>query len=296
MEESNEHNDLLIKWLNNELSDSEKAAFEQSEDFVKYSSIINEVDQWKVPVLDLEKSYEKLKANRTITRKITWYQQPAMRWAAVIAVIATVFIYFFTSSDTVTIETGIAETRNVILPDKSKIIVKPNSSISYRKKTFIEKRKIKQKGTAYYDVEEGKSFTVEFGESSLEVLGTTFEIKSTPEFSSVECYTGHVRVTSDKGQFDLTRKKGVNLSDIAEEYNFEHEWSLELTRFKSTPLKEVFKSIENEFVVTIKTGQVDLERKFTGSYSNEDLKTALKMVCTPMNIKYEINGQIVTLQ
>ena len=56
MEESNEHNDLLIKWLNNELSDSEKAAFEQSEDFVKYSSIINEVDQWKVPVLDLEKN------------------------------------------------------------------------------------------------------------------------------------------------------------------------------------------------------------------------------------------------
>ena len=296
MEQSNDYNELLIKWLNNELSDSEKADFEQSVDFEKYRSIINEVDQWKVPALDLEKSYDKLKANRTTTKTINWYQQPVMRWAAVVAIIATVFIYFFTSSDVVTIETGMAETRNVILPDKSKIILKPNSSISYRKKSFLEKRKIKQKGTAYYDVEEGKSFTVEFGKASLEVLGTTFEIKSTPEFSSVECYTGQVRVKSDKGEFDLTRKKGVNISDIAEEYNFEHDWSIELTRFKSTPLKEVFKSIESEFDVTIKSGNIDLERKFTGSYSNESLKTALKMVCTPMNIKYEINGQVVTLQ
>lgn len=296
MEQSENYNELLIKWLNNELSESERANFEQSDDFEKYRSIVNEVDQWQVPSLNMEQSFENLQSKKNKSKVISWYQQPVLRWAAVVAVIASACLYFFLGSGEITYQTGIAETQEVILPDNSKVILGPSSSISYRKKRYLDNRRLKQKGTAYYDVQKGNSFQVDFANGSLEVLGTTFEIKSNPKFSSVECYTGHVRVSTKSGQFDLTRKKGVTISDIAEEYDFEYDWSMELTRFQSTPLREVFRSIENKFSVTIKSGSIDLDRKFTGSYSHENLNIALNMVCKPMNIKYEINGQIVTLQ
>lgn len=302
MEELNKDNDLLIRWINGELSDEELAAFEQSEDFLKYKAIIGEVDQWQVQPLDLEKSYEELEKKK-LTKKevkiIPWYSQPMVRWAAVFAFLATALVYFIVkSNETTTYETTFGESKEVVLPDNSKVTLGPNSSIAFKRKSWGKKRRhIRQKGTAYYEVEKGTPFTVDFDESKLTVLGTSFEIMSAPEFSAVSCYEGKVLVNANDNEVTLTKGMGVNIkNEKIDTFNFKHSWSSNLKQFTSTPISAVLESLENQYDIKIDYSKIDTDQLFTGAYILNSKEKALEMVCKPMNISFIIDGQNVTLQ
>ena len=303
MEELNKDNDLLIRWMNGKLSEDELAAFEQSEDFEKYKAIINEVEKWQVTPLDLDKSFESLQAKKFIraneTKVIPWYNQSMVRWAAVFAFLATAAVYFVVKSNETTVyETTYGESKEVVLPDNSKVTLGPNSSIAFERKTWGKnRREIRQKGTAYYEVEKGTPFTVDFDQSKLTVLGTSFEIISSPEFSSVSCYSGKVLVNANRQETILTKGIGVNIENKQiRTFNFTHNWSRKLVQFTSTPISVVLESLENQYDIKIDASQIDDDQLFTGAYILNSKENALEMVCKPMNISFTIDGQNVTLQ
>ncbi|MTI40348.1 FecR family protein [Fulvivirga lutimaris] len=302
MEELNKDNDLLIRWINGDLSDEKLAAFEQSDDFLKYKAIITEVDQWQVAPLDLEKSFEELEKKKLTGKKakvIPWYNQPMVRWAAVFAFLATAIVYFVVkSNETTTYETTFGESKEVVLPDNSKVTLGPNSSIAFKRKSWGKKRRdIRQKGTAYYEVEKGTPFTVDFDQSKLTVLGTSFEIISSPQFSAVSCYDGKVLVNANDNEVTLTKGMGVNIKNKKiDPFNFKHSWSSDLKQFTSTPISVVLESIENQYDIKIDASQINAEQLFTGAYIPNSKEKALEMVCKPMNISFKIDGQSVTLQ
>ena len=288
MEELNNDNKLLIKLLDNELSDEERAEIQKSEDYKKYRYIITETDQWSLPPVDKQKSFIKLQANKGTAKVIKWHNQPSFRWAAAIALIACFAIYMIIGDTTVTYSTKLGETKTIVLPDNSEVVLMPGSSIALRRRSFKKLRKIEQTGIAYYRVKKGKPFKVNFGNGSLEVLGTTFEINSSPEFSSVSCYSGKVAITNQYGEYILTKGMGLNISTASNEFTFEGEWNSESTKFKNAPLSQVFEALKKQFDVELDYGNVNLDAKFTGEYLHNNLETALKMVCTPMQIKYTI--------
>lgn len=289
----------LIKWLNNELSEAEKAELKETDDFRKYESIISELSLWHLPELSTEAKLQEFYKKRSETVVIKWYQQPVIRIAAAILVILTIGIYFYSSTAQVIIyKTGIGESKEFILPDNSIVILGPESSISYKRRDWGNKRRVKQKGKAYYEVQSnGSSFEVSFDNTTLEVLGTSFEIINLVAFQQVTCFTGIVRLTTSEESIELSAGMGATVENGSfNSYEDRRQWNQDITRFTSAPLSTVFKSIEQQFDVKINSDKIDLKRTFTGAYPNKSVKNALKAVCSPMNISYDIDGDNITLR
>lgn len=300
MSNSEKNNDLFIRWIDGDLTQEELHQIKSDPEYQKYSAILNEVDQWKVPKLNKEEGYKRLVSRRTRTRTITWYQTNVFKMAAVFLLLAAALTWFFVlNGPDVTYETGIAETQEIKLPDGSVVHLGASSSLSYNKEVWERRRDLKLSGTGHFDVTHGTPFKVHFQQGTVEVLGTSFEIKSQKKFASVTCYDGRVSVQARDTTVVLTRGRGASVSHNKGWRIFDSQddtWSPNITRFHSAPLSAVFKSMEMQFGIKIKAGDVDLTRTFTGSYTNGDVELALKMVCDPMNINYDNNENTVTLQ
>ena len=303
MNNSEYDNEKLLRLINNELSKDELHQLSKDPDFQKYRAILDEVDSWTLPELDIDASYGRLKEKqeKAPAKTIQWYQSTIFKMAVTFLLLAAAFAYFIVSgSSVVTYETGVAEVEEITLPDGSIVHLGASSQLSYNKDTWEDTRELRLEGTSHFDVMHmgGTPFKVHFKLGTVEVLGTAFEIKSFNDFASVMCYDGKVKVDANDSTITLTRGRGARVRG-RELKGFEfqnHNWSQTITRFESTPLSVVFTTMEAQFGIKIKTDKVDLTRNFTGSYSLQDVNLALKAVCDPMNISYEINEDTVTLQ
>lgn len=289
----------FIRWLNKDLTEEELYKIESDPDFQKYSRILDEVGKWQLPPHDKKKGYEKLTKLKTINKTIYWYRGTFAKIAAVFLLLAVAFTWLILSEKSVTYETGIAETEVINLPDGSIVHLAASSSLSYNKQEWGKRRELSLKGAGHFSVEKGPPFKVDFTHGTVQVLGTSFEIKTLGDFASVACYDGKVEVVTADNKATLSKGKAakINSNNSIELFEFSnHNWSQDISRFYSAPLYAVFESMENQFGIRIKYNNIDLTRTFTGSYSNNDLDQALMMVCVPMDISYEVNEKTVTLR
>ena len=101
-----------------------------------------------------------------------------MRWlaAAAVLVVGIVGTQLWFAPVTVTVPYG--ETASVQLSDGSSVELNSGSSIRYAR-SFGEERKVKLQGEAFFDVQrENRPFIVETFNSSVQVLGTSFNVKA----------------------------------------------------------------------------------------------------------------------
>ena len=298
-EEKDDIEEKLIKWLNNELHAEELEELQNDPAFNTYRQIADESATWKVPALNIDQSYDKLRTSQTKVVRVNWYQSSLFKIAASVLVIFSLALYLIIrDTDTVTYTTSLAESKDIRLPDSSYVFLGPNSSLRYDNSSYKETRSIEMSGVAFFDVNKGKQFIVKFDEGQVEVLGTSFEIRSGTH-ASVACYEGRVRVSNADNENVIRAGEEVKLKADGTLNKLEfplRKWSKELVRFNSAPLSQVFESLKNDYDIQLTITNIDLDRKFTGAYVKNDLERALKMVCVPMNITYEIDGKSVVLR
>jgi len=84
-----------------------------------------------------------------------------------------------------------------LLPDSSKITLNKGATIEYPKKFARDKRRIKLKGEAFFDVKRipEQPFEVEVNQLTVTVLGTSFNIRETDSVTVVIVETGTVQVS-----------------------------------------------------------------------------------------------------
>src|SRR5690606_4696634 len=99
-------------------------------------------------------------------------------------------------SGVVSIATKNGEIRQVQLPDGSTVTLNAASTIEYNSLTWFLRRKISLNGEAFFKVLKGPSFSVGAGKASVEVLGTSFNVKQRNDIVSVACFTGKVTVNT----------------------------------------------------------------------------------------------------
>ena len=75
----------------------------------------------------------------------------------------------------------------------------------------------------------------------------------------------------------------------------EPEWLQNQTKFESAPLSQVISSLEKLFGVEIESSNINIERRFTGTIPNDQLKVALRIVCAPFGITSTQEGDVVIL-
>jgi len=220
--------------------------------------------------------------------------------ATVIILILSSVVYLYSDSN---ISTESAETCEVYLPDGSYVFLQSNSKISFNKKQWSSNRKIELKGEAFFSVKKGSAFTVQTEAGNVQVLGTKFNVINRNKMFEVACISGKVSVSSINETELKILTKGMSTcrlesGELSEPSftNIERILSRQkgVFYFEQSDLTLVFKEFERQFNVKIKYIEKE-KRKFTGYFSNKKLETALKMVCKPMELDYDMNDELVVV-
>ncbi len=293
--------DLIKKWLDNELLTSEESeAFENLDAYDSYVKISETAKKFRSPEYSIEENLHLLQSrlSNAKTSGTKNYLTLITRIAAIfVLAIGTYFI--FSSKNMVTVSTLASQKTSVQLPDQTMVELNALSSIDYQKKDWENNRKIKLDGEAYFKVEKGKKFDVITSSGIVSVLGTQFNVKQREGYFEVICYEGLVSVTYAEKTIKLPAGKLFRaLENEILNNNIsvtKPNWIENKSTFSSTPYRYILREFERQYNVTIIAKNLDQDKLFTGNFVHSDIQTALQSITIPMRLKYEINGNNVTL-
>ncbi|MCK8522783.1 FecR family protein [Aquimarina sp. D1M17] len=284
---------FLSRWINGELSEQELEEFRTHPEYDHYVKIMTGADALDLRDYDIEKELQSLKSKKSsqAPKKIgkTIKLWPVIGIAASIAIIIGVFLYNPNSS----FVTEYGETLSVQLPDGSEMILNAKSKASFNQENWKNTRLVSLEGEAFFKVKKGSKFTVETTNGEVSVLGTQFNVQSQNSFFEVNCYEGKVSVVNRANTAILTAGKAYrNIGSSAEKWTFTGEqptWLTYTSSFKSIPIEYVFKELEKQYNIQIKTSNTDLKTIYTGTFPNNDLEVALRTVFSTLGMDYNLS-------
>ena len=287
--------ELLKKWLNDELTDAEREAFSKRKDYALNLKILKDAKQFKAAEFSKVNDFETFKKNyhnHTKVKTINWIR-PLLRIAAVVLVSLGAYFTFF-SNDLVEARTLASEKTSISLPDLSQVTLNADSEIDYNADSWEDNRRLNLKGEAYFKVAKGKTFDVVTETGIVTVVGTEFNVKARHNYFEVKCYEGIVTVSSDT----ITRQllagdtyrilNGIFSQDKIEAT--QPDWINNRSRFKAIPLNEVIHELERQFNIDVTFKDTDTTRLFTGGFSHNNLENALSAITQPMNLTFKISS------
>ena len=126
---------------------------------------------------------------------------------------------WFTIYRTISIQVGVAQKRNIELPDGSTVILNSNSTLSYKGSWWkYAPREVWVQGEAFFQVKHlnsdtgnikpGERFYVHANEVDVEVLGTTFNVYARRGSTNISLNTGKVKLHFTSGEAAVTMKPG----------------------------------------------------------------------------------------
>ena len=291
-------NTFLARWISGELTPEEFANFKTSEDYPLFEKINNTTQNLETPAYDKQGLFYKLQQeNAQVYRAKAKVLRLVPGWAyAVAASVIIVFGVFYFMNSATHYETQFSEQLAITLPDYSKVQLNANSQLEFKSRQWETNREVQLIGEAFFDVEKGMSFKVITTEGMIEVLGTEFNVTVRDDYFEVRCFEGGVKVVSDTTiEAILSQGEAFRMvNDNSEEWNFsqnEPSWLQGESTFRNTPLSQVIISLQDQFEITFDKSNIDVNKRYTGSFSHTDLKLALKTVFAPMEISYNANNE-----
>ncbi|MBV7270010.1 FecR family protein [Winogradskyella luteola] len=290
--------ELIKKWLDNNLNAKELKAFEQLQDYNELIQMNSALKSFKAPEFSVENSYENLKPKLKHINSNNWLK-PILRIAAMLAICFSVY-YYSTGSDT-EINTQIAQSTKVNLPDTSIVHLNANSTLSFNERSWDNNREVQLNGEAFFKVAKGQVFDVLTTSGTVSVLGTQFNVKQRNDYFEVTCYEGLVAVTHNGESVklhpgDTFRKIDGKLITTEKEIVTRPTWLRGESSFKTVPLILVIAELENQYGIKILAPKIDTQRLFTGSFTHKNLDLALQSVTIPLNLSYSKSGNSIVLK
>jgi transmembrane sensor len=227
---------------------------------------------------DTHKNWETFKL-RTLDKKMRVVSSNYRAWwmaAAVLAGLCVCILVARVTQHDVQVLTAANETKQVILPDGSKVFMNQQSTLRYSKDLTGAERSIFLEGEAYFEVtkQPARPFVVYANGTRTQVLGTTFDIKAYAT-SPVEIavLTGRVSVSrktegTERPAENLVLtpgRKAIFKQDAELEENAIHDpnfmaWKERRLVFDGMQLKDVFETLEKFYSVKIILEDTSFER------------------------------------
>jgi len=256
--------------------------------------VANELANWKVEFpTSKEKSWEQLSDKIKVETPIVALNK-RRSWIKV-AVAASICLmvgitFMMNGGSEVDILTNNGETKEIVLPDNSKVILNASSHLAYNEEEWSENRTLKLSGEAYFEVEKGSTFSVESDHGTVQVLGTGFNVFDREDHYKVGCAHGKVSVNANGSEVILTKGlfSELNGSDLTVPRNSDYilTWTEGLFHFEEATLDEVFKEIARQFNVEVEH-HVDAKRLYSGSFQTGSIERAMTVICDPMNMTFD---------
>ena len=320
--------ELMARYLANELSEAEKADFEQrltennslSEEFEQMLQIWHEVQGSDDMAFNTNKAWDSVSVKLTKPDSKTYEFRPRYTFLKIAATLIMVLTAGYFLSDYAGILDSKAELIELVaegsfeeyqLPDGTLIKLKSNSTITYEVGFGEDHRNLILKGGADFDVvrDERLPFSVSTEKSIVKVLGTSFDLSAYPEKEvELNVREGLVNFTNkDKkdlvneiraGQRAIMSEDGSGIiTDNVVNDNYAAWWTGKLV-FEATPLSEVIEDLENTFSVEIELngglGNCALDATYTSNSIKEIIETIqATFVGSEIKVTYQKENSII---
>lgn len=295
-----EREDLIKKWLDNNLSFQELEAFKQLKDFDELTKLDAALQQFKPLEFEDDKELERLNlALKTKSKKQNNWLKPFMRVAAILAICFGAY-YYTTTLDT-NIATEFAQKESIVLPDNSQVKLNAKSTLAFNKNSWEDSRDLDLIGEAYFKVAKGSKFTVHTTAGDISVLGTEFNINNRNNLFEVICYEGSVKV--EHNETSRVLKPGESflilnnkLVEKPKTNDTSPLWTNNESYFESIPYTQVIAEFERQYNVTFSVNNIDTNEVFTGGFAHNNLDIALQAITIPLNLAYTKNNNKISLK
>ena len=219
---------------------------------------------------------------------------PFWKYAAVLLVAIILTGSVISQSYTVTEIAKRGSHLAVTLPDGSKVNLNADSRLTYKPYQWIISRNVELQGEAFFEVKQGKRFSVKSNQNKVNVLGTSFNIFSRPGNYRVTCLTGKVKVTTHNETTTLAPDMQLTYHNgkltIKENINAGQsiEWIEDKFVFEGVPLVEVINEIERQYDIRVKA-DIPPGHVYTGNFSRATKPDMiLEIIGKPFGIKFSI--------
>ncbi|MFC4633559.1 FecR family protein [Dokdonia ponticola] len=291
--------ELIRKWLDNELEPKELELFKALDDYEDLLRISNSMQSFKPDAFDTDVELNRLKKSLELKNQQKNWLKPLIAIAA--AVVILFGIYQSLSLQETQVSTLASQKQEVKLPDNSNVFLNALSTVSFNEKEWDTQREVQLQGEAFFKVEKGSTFNVKTATGLVTVVGTQFTVKERDDLFEVVCYEGIVRV-DHQGQ-SLVLKKGERYLNIHGALTFNTQttelnpsWIDNISSFKSMPYSFVLAEFERQYDIKFVENDIDSQQLFTGSFPHDDMDFALKSITLPLNLKYIRNNRMITLK
>jgi len=188
------------------------------------------------------------------------------------------------------------------LPDGTTGMINSGSHLTYSL-PFNNNRKVSLEGEGWFEVshDENHPFEISAGNSTLKVLGTSFNVSAYPAENYVEVVLqkGKVEFMDNNGDEKVTMlplerlvfhdgKVCKSVTDPAK-YN---AWTEGKLVFRGDPMDEVARRIERWYNVKVELADIELEKySFRATFEDDKLEEVLKYLSMTSPIRYKITSR-----
>lgn len=287
--------DIYAKYAAGELPEEERQKLEQSGELEELDKILNTTNELKLPAYDFDKAYAQLKQRNQKVVKPLIVRRLALPLsiAASLLLISGAFLFFGNRATTIAADHHGNKTH--LFRDGSEIILNNGSTISYQEKNWDKARTVNLNGEGYFKVEKGTPFIVKTSYGEIQVLGTSFNIRTHDNMLEVKCFTGKVQVFNQKGTSKILQaKKAIRLINqqfepIKKVEKSQPSWQNGFSEFENTKVQLVFEELERQYNVDVIGDFPD--ELFTGRFAHQNLPDALNKICKPLNLNCTYNKE-----
>ncbi|MBX2827691.1 MAG: FecR family protein [Flavobacteriaceae bacterium] len=291
--------DLIIKWLDNNLNEEELKAFKKLDASSAFMKIDEAAQKFAAPSFDENRVFEQIQQEKyQAPNKTSWLRYVSGIAAAVVVCFGLYYAFLFNVKE----GNYIAENSQHIeftLPDNTEVVLNAGSSIYFDEDDW-DAGEIKLQGEAYFKTPKGSDLVILTEHGIVSVLGTEFTINARSDYFEVTCYEGLVQIWANDKMNQLPAGQSFKIFN-GKEFNSsttqsEPSWVNAKTIFKSVPFYEVINELERQYDIKVTLNPIDRNTVYTGSFTHENLETALEAITIPLNLSYDLEGKNVVLK
>lgn len=204
--------------------------------------------------------------------------------------------------------TDFGERKEIILSDSTTVILNSKTKLKIPATFIGEVREVELDGEAFFEVakDSNRPFIIHSGNAKVQVLGTSFDIKSYKEdqYFAVTVISGKVLVDVNKGDLSvklvknerLVQNKMSNTFSMCLQKSSEHiKWISGVLYFHKEPISEVIHTLARAYNKKIILDTTVQEHLITGTHENRSLYSVLSAICFASGLRFEEHQDIITI-
>ena len=265
------------------------------------------LDQSSVNSYNLE-DYQEVKANilNQLNDKKTFALPQIWKIAAGFILLCSLAFFWWNldqRTEYVVYQTSYGETRQIVLPDQSVVVLNANSSLKTRSNwQSVAKRELWLNGEAFFKVQEisDQSFPAEFlvhtdNDVDIEVLGTEFNVNHRHQKSEVVLASGKVKISSAIESLLMNPGEAITYSNQSKKFQKSSvhsdqykSWTSNQLVFEDTPIDDIQQKMNDLFGLQLVFNDLNSEdKKFTGSAPYENLEILYVSIARTFDLNYQ---------